>query len=130
MRTGTDAMNRPRTLKLHNGSKVKPTFSAEEMGRRIALLRKHMADAQIDAVLFTSIHNTNYYADLLYCPFGRNYGLVITHDAHTTISANIDYGQPWRQSFADNVSYTDWQRDNFFVAVKSLVSSGGRVGIE
>ena len=122
--------DRPRLLRLHNGEKAKPTFSAREMNARLAKLRAHMASNGIDTALFTSIHNINYYADFVYCSFGRSYALVVTHDSHTTISANIDYGQPWRQSFDDNIAYTDWQRDNFFVAVQELVADRGRVGIE
>ena len=122
--------DRPRLLRLHNGQKARPTFSAGEMNTRLSRLRAHMAGNDLDAVLFTSIHNVNYYADFVYCAFGRNYGLVVTGDSHTTISANIDYGQPWRQSFGDNLAYTDWQRDNFFVAVKELVPHRGRIGIE
>jgi creatinase len=121
---------RPRVLTLHNGEKVTPTFSPAEMTRRTDALRAHMGALGIDAVLLTSIHNVNYFADFVYCSFGRHYGLVITGDAHTTISANIDYGQPWRQSFGDNLSYTDWQRDNFFEAVRRLVPARARVGIE
>ena len=84
----------------------------------------------MDACLFTSIHNVNYFADYVYCSFGRHYGLVVTHDAHTIIGANLDYGRPWRRSFADSVAYTDWHRDNFFVAVRSLCPDRGRIGIE
>ena len=123
-------MERPRTLVLRNGDKALLTFSAEEMGARVAKLREHMAAESIDAALFTSIHNVNYFADFLYCSFGRSYGLVVTGERHTTISANIDYGQPWRQSFGDNLVYTDWHRDNFFVAVRELVPARARVGIE
>ena len=122
--------DRPVLLRLHNGEKVEPTFSAGEMNARLSKLRAHMASNDVAAALFTSIHNINYYADFVYCSFGRSYGLVVTQDAHTTISANVDYGQPWRQSFGDNITYTDWQRDNFFVAVKELVAGKGRVGIE
>ena len=122
--------DRPVLLRLHNGEKVEPTFSAREMNARLSKLRAHMARNDVDAALFTSIHNVNYYSDFVYCSFGRSYGLVVTQDAHTTISANVDYGQPWRQSFGDNITYTDWQRDNFFVAVKELVAGKGRVGIE
>jgi creatinase len=124
--TGT----RPDLLTLHNGAKVPPTFSATEMERRVTLLRAHMAQQGIDAALFTSIHNINYFADFVYCSFGRHYGLVVSADAHTTVSANIDFGQPWRQSFGDNVTYTDWRRDNFFRAVRTLLPARGRVGIE
>jgi creatinase len=100
------------------------------MQSRLERLRRVMAERGVDAALFTSYHNINYYSDFLYCAFGRNYGLVVTPDSATTISANIDGGQPWRRSFGDNVVYTDWHRDNFFVAVKNLVRDGLRVGVE
>jgi len=115
---------------LNNGSKVRPTFSAEEMTRRLTALRRHMANDALDAVLFTSYHNVNYYSDFLYCSFGRPYGLVVTHDGAISISANIDGGQPWRRTFGDNLVYTDWQRDNYFRAVQQLVPNRGRVGVE
>ena len=77
-----------------------PTFSAEEMEARVSRsFAEHMAEESIDAALLSSIHNINYFADFVYCSFGRNYGLVVTPERHVTISANIDYGQPWRQSF-------------------------------
>ncbi len=113
-----------------NGEKVEPTFTAGEMNRRLAALRAHMAERQIDVCLFTSIHNVNYFSDFLYTSFGRPYGLVVTHEGQTTISANIDAGQPWRRTFGDNLVYTDWHRDNYFVAVKRLIPDGCRVGIE
>jgi len=115
---------------IRNGDKVKGTFSAAELQRRLDSLRGWMAGAGVDACLFTSYHNINYYSDFLYCSFGRLYGLVVTQDASTTISANIDGGQPWRRTFGDNVIYTDWHRDNYFVAVKRLIRDGMRVGIE
>lgn len=123
-------MNRPRLLTLHNGERTTPTFSREEMERRIGKLRDYMGEQGVDSVLFTSIHNINYYADYVYCSFGRNYGLVITRDSHTTISANLDYGRPGRQAFGDTIAYTDWQKDNFFEAVKKLVPNRGRAGVE
>jgi len=122
--------NRPQTINFEHGVKDKPTFSAAEMEGRIKKLRNCMSLANVDVALFTSIHNINYYADFVYCSFGRPYGLVVTHDAHTTVSANIDGGQPWRQSFADNIVYTDWQQDNYFRALQKLIPSKARVGIE
>ena len=116
------SLDRTRLLSLRNGEKLTPTFSCEEMNRRLSKLRSWMEQASIDACLFTSIHNVNYFADYVYCSFGRHYGLVVTHDAHTIIGANLDYGRPWRRSIADNLAYTDWRRDNFFVAVRSPVS--------
>ncbi|WP_334063020.1 aminopeptidase P family protein [Limimaricola cinnabarinus] len=113
-----------------NGEKAKPTFSASEMQRRQDAIRAHMAEAGVDAALFTSYHNINYYADFIYCQFGRRYGLVIDQDSATTISAGIDGGQPWRRTFGHNITYTDWQKDNFFHAVRQVAGKAKRIGIE
>jgi creatinase len=123
-------MDRPRSLTIENGGKAVPTFSQGEMSGRLRRLRAHMASADIDAVLFTSIQNINYFTDFVYCSFGRSYGLVVTQNRSTTISANIDGGQPWRQSFGDQLVYTDWHRDNYFAAVKELTPRAQRVGVE
>ena len=123
-------MDRPRVLTIRNGEKVKPTFSRAEMSARNKRLREYMAAQGIDAALFTSVHNVNYFADYVYTSFGRSYGLVVTEKEHVTISANVDFGQPYRQSFGENIAYTDWHKDNFFEAVKKLVPNRGRLGIE
>ena len=104
-----------------NGQAVVPTFSATEMERRLTNIRKVMADLGIDAALFSSYHNINYFSDFLFCYFGRRYGLVIDHNIMTSISAGIDGGQPWRRTYGGkNVTYTDWQKDNYFHAVRQL----------
>ncbi len=124
-------MQMPQTLSIPNGDKVQGTFSREEMGSRLARLRRYMAENDLQAVLFTSYHNINYYSDFVYCRFGRDYGLVVTQDNYTSVSANIDGGQPYRRNqLGDNVVYTDWQKDNFFHAVKQLIKDGGKVGVE
>lgn len=123
-------MDMPALIEIRNGDKATGTFSAAEMAARQAGLRAHMGASGIDAVLFTSYHNIDYFADFLYCQFGRNYGLVVTADRVTSISANIDGGQPWRRTVGDNLVYTDWQRDNFFRAVQRLIPDGVTVGIE
>lgn len=129
-----DKIAETRTKQIRNGQKVHPTFPRAEMERRIGALRAYMTDAGIDAVLLTSYHNIDYFSDFLYCYFGRSFGLVITQDQHVTISANIDGGQPWRRSFGDNVVYTDWRRDNYAHAVKTVLEqagvSRGRLGLE
>ncbi|MGI9304712.1 MAG: aminopeptidase P family protein [Gammaproteobacteria bacterium] len=124
-------MNMPQLIEIQNGTPPKPTFSEQEMSARLTALRKCMAENDIGAAVFTSIHNINYFADFVYCAFARAYGLIVTHDAMTTLSANIDGGQPWRQTFGhSNLVYTDWQHDNFFRGVQKLVPNQGRVGIE
>ncbi len=124
-------IDRPRTLRLENGLPPAPTFSEEEMSRRSSTLRIELASRDLDAALLTSMHCVNYFADFVYTAFGRNYGCVVTPTRLTTISANIDGGQPWRQTYGqDNLIYTDWQKDNFFVAVGDLIGAAKRVGIE
>jgi creatinase len=115
---------------IRNGDKVTGTFSHQEMNRRLDKLRSSMAAGSIDVCLFTSYHNINYFGDFLYCSFGRRYGLVIDHTAVTSISANIDGGQPWRRASGDNLVYTDWQQDNYFGALKQLIRADVTVGIE
>lgn len=121
-----------RTKIIENGEKVTPTFSKQEMENRNNILRRHMAEFDIDAVLFTSYHNINYYSDFLYTSFGRAYGLVVTQEKHYTVSANIDGGQPWRRSYGDNIVYTDWQKDNFYYAVQKVLGKTipKRLGVE
>ncbi len=117
-------------IEIENGEHAPHTFSEAEYAGRLESLRRCMAEAGVDTVLFTSYHNINYYADFLYCHFGRFYGLVVTDQRATTISANIDGGQPGRRSVGDNLVYTDWRRDNYFRAIQRLVPNGGRVGVE
>ena len=120
----------PDIKEIPNGEKVAGTFSEKEMQSRLDSLRTVMSDNGIDSVLFTSIHNINYYSDFLYCSFGRPYGLVVTADKATTISANIDAGQPYRRTYGENLVYTDWERDNYTKAVIELVGKSNKIGIE
>jgi creatinase len=114
----------------HNGEKRPSPFSDAEMSRRQSEIRAHMAANGIDAVLFTSYHNICYYSGFLYCQFGRKYGLVIDQQRATTVTAAIDGGQPYRRTFGDNITYTDWRRDTFYTAVGGLTTGVKRLGIE
>jgi len=117
-------------MKWHNGAKEFSPFSDGEMARRQKGLRDWMAKNDVDAALLTSYHCINYYSGWLYCYFGRKYGMVIDHENATTISAGIDGGQPWRRSYGDNITYTDWRRDNFYRAARQLTRGAKRIGIE
>lgn len=119
-----------RLQNMHNGEKAVPTFSAAEMTRRQDGLRKILAELKLDAAILTSYHNVCYFADFLYCYFGRRYAFVVTADKAVSISAGIDAGQPWRRTFGDNVTYTDWQRDNYFYALQQTLPNVKRIGIE
>jgi len=123
-------MEMDRLLSWHNGPKTQPTFSAGEMTRRQDNLRRHMGEAKLDAVLLTSYHNINYFSDFLYCYFGRRYGFVVTPKKAISISAGIDGGQPYRRTFGDNITYTDWRRDNFVYALQQELKGCRRIGIE
>ncbi|WP_037254087.1 aminopeptidase P family protein [Roseobacter sp. SK209-2-6] len=122
--------SRPEMYRFHNGEKAPLQFAVSEYEARIAGLRKIMAENGVSAAVFTSMHNISYYSGFTYCAFGRPYGMVVTATEAATISAGIDAGQPWRRSFCDNITYTDWQRDNFWRAIKSVSGEGVVVGYE
>jgi len=117
-------------MEWHNGEKAFSPFSAAEMARRQTALRGWMEAQGVDAVLLTSHHGIAYFSGWVHCAFGRRYGMVVTQAAATTISAGIDGGHPWRRSSGDNVSYSDWRRDNFYRAVRQLTPRVRRLGIE
>jgi creatinase len=121
---------RPEQYRFHNGSKAALPFAPEEYADRLAGLRDIMDLHSLDAVVLTSMHNVAYYSGFLYCSFGRPYACVVTRTACVTISAGIDAGQPWRRSIDDNITYTDWQRDNFWRAVVSVTGTGKAIGCE
>ncbi|MDX1781614.1 MAG: aminopeptidase P family protein, partial [Thalassovita sp.] len=122
--------SRPEMYRYHNGEKAPLPFAAQEYEARLAGLRRIMTDHGLDAVVMTSMHNIAYYSGFLYCAFGRPYGLVVTATDSVTISAGIDAGQPWRRCHGDNITYTDWQRDNYWRAIRSVTGTGKAVGFE
>ncbi len=119
---------------LHNGEKQPLTFSEAEFERRLAGLRRIMAEKELDAAVLTSYHGIKYYSDFLFTSFGRSYALVVTPDDTVTVTANIDAGMPWRTSYGDNIVYTDWRRDNFWFGITEGLRERGvtarRVGVE
>ena len=122
-------MDRPQQYRFHQGEKQLP-FSSDEYDARLAGLRAIMRAQGIDACVFTSMHNIAYYSGFLYCSFGRPYGLVVTLNDSVTISAGIDAAQPWRRCHGDNITYTDWQRNNYWRAIKSVTGAGKAIGYE
>ncbi len=123
-------MKRKAYIEFKNGEKSVLPFSENEYFDRLSKLRKIMNTKELDAVVLTSMHNIAYFSGFLYCSFGRNYAFVVTKDTSTTISANIDGGQPWRRSIGENLIYTDWEKNNFWRAVKKTVAQKMQIGIE
>ena len=121
---------RPPFFERPNGQRSPLPFSQAEYERRLDKLRQLMQEHDLSAVLLTSMHNIAYYSGFLYCAFGRPYGCVITAEGCTVDSANIDGGQPWRRSHCDNIIYTDWQRNNFWRAIVSILGQTDRLGVE
>ncbi|PIB23931.1 creatininase [Amylibacter kogurei] len=121
---------RVRNFRFNNGERAPMPFAQSEYDARIAGMRDIMNANGLDAVILTSMHGIAYYSGFLYCSFGRPYACVITHDTATTVSAGIDAGQPARRSATENIVYTDWQRDNYWQTVKSLIGSRKSVGYE
>ncbi|OWY15556.1 creatininase [Thioclava sp. F34-6] len=122
-------MDRPAFYRFHQGERILP-FAASEYEARLAGLRAAMSQAGIDACLFTSMHNIAYYSGFLYCAFGRPYALVVTPSDSVTISAGIDAAQPWRRGHGDNITYTDWARNNYWRAIASVTGKRRVLGIE
>ncbi|MFD1343504.1 aminopeptidase P family protein [Litorisediminicola beolgyonensis] len=123
-------MSRPQTYRFHNGEKAALPFEAAEYEARLAGLRRILDEEGLDACLLTSMHSIAYYSGFLYCSFGRPYGLVVTATDSVTLSAGIDAGQPWRRCHGDNLTYTDWERDNFWRAAASVAGEGRAIGYE
>jgi creatinase len=124
-------LRRPEYFRGHNGGRKDALpFAEAEYRTRLDGLHDIMDLHGLDAVVLTSMHNVAYYTGFLYCSFGRPYAAVVTRGDCVTVSAGIDAGQPWRRSIGDNVTYTDWQRDNFWRAVAFLTGEGKVIGCE
>ncbi|MBN8187885.1 M24 family metallopeptidase [Salipiger thiooxidans] len=122
-------MDRPEFYRFHQGDRILP-FEAQEYDARLAGLRASMDEAGVAACVLTSMHNIAYYSGFLYCSFGRPYALVVTETESVTISAGIDAGQPWRRCHGDNITYTDWARNNYWRAILSVTGEGRTIGYE
>ena len=110
------------TLEYPNGTKVQPLFSTVEYENRVAKLRSQMLKDNIQATIFTSMHNVGYFSNFFYCAFGRSYAHVVTPEKSVTISALVDAGQPWRRTaIGENLVYTDWKKDNYLKAIKEAL---------
>ena len=123
-------MKRSNFFQFTNGAKVPLPFSDKEYENRLKSLRRIMAEKDLDAVILTSLQNVAYYSGFLYCSFGRPYACVVTDKRNIVVSANIDAGQPGRRCYGENLIYTDWERDNYFKAIISLVKKVKKIGIE
>ncbi len=121
---------RPEFFELQNGEKARLPFSNKEYENRLSKLRALMETSGVEAMLLTSMHNIAYYSGFLYCSFGRPYACVVTAQRCVTVSANIDGGQPWRRCYGENLIYTDWQRNNYWRAIKSVLANMRHIGIE
>ncbi|WP_340259892.1 aminopeptidase P family protein [Roseobacter sp. HKCCA0882] len=123
-------MQRPEFFRFHNGEKAILPFSQAEYDARLMGLRAIMDAQGLDAVVLSSMHNIAYYSGFLYCAFGRPYALVVTASEAVVISAGIDAGQPWRRCACDGITYTDWQRNNYWRSVAHVAGQGKAVGYE
>ncbi|MBL4627358.1 MAG: aminopeptidase P family protein [Roseicyclus sp.] len=123
-------MSRPQFYENHNGEKAALQFSIAEYDERLMGLRAIMDANGVSVVVLTSMHNIAYYSGFLYCAFGRAYGLVVSADRSVVISAGIDAGQPWRRCAHEALTYTDWERGNYWRAIKHITGEGRVVGYE
>lgn len=122
--------SRPQFFRFHNGAKAPLPFTEAEYAARLMGLRTIMDAHGVEAAVLTSMHNVAYYSGFLYCSFGRPYALVVTASEAVVVSAGIDGGQPWRRAACDGITYTDWERDNFWRAVAHVAGTGRTFGVE
>jgi creatinase len=108
----------------------KPLFSAAELERRQDSIRGWMAKSSVDACLLTSRPSIGYLSECFCHGTGNDHGLVITQKSTTSVTPAIDGSLPKRRTFGDNVIYAGFNKDGFFTAVKDLISSPKRIGIE
>jgi len=120
------------TTKVINGEKAARLFSDQEYEARLARLRSLMESRECEACVFTSIHNTAYFSNYVYCSMGRPYGLVAGRSGSaTTIASLVDGGHPLRKSYGDALLYTDWKKDNYIRAIKEALGDvKGNIGVE
>ena len=100
-----------------------------------------MDQKEVEACVFTSIHNTAYFSNYVYCSMGRPYGLVVGQAGKgTTISSLVDGGHALRRyksdmimmyfindrSYGENVVYTDWKKDNYIQAIKETLGNDAK----
>jgi len=116
--------------RFHDGDKAVLPFAPEEYEVRLKRLRATLAEAGVEAAVLTSMQAVAYYSGFLYCSFGRPYGLVVNARDAVVVAAGIDAGQPWRRSHGDAITYSDWKRDNFWRAVRSVSGTGAVIGAE
>ena len=121
-------MNRPAFFSFPNGAAAPLPFASDEYEARLEGLRAILAAEGLDAALLTSMHGIAYYCGFLYCSFGRPFALVVTPERSVLVSANIDGGQPGRRCHGESLTYTDWQRDNYWRAVRSLTGTAAGSG--
>ncbi|MBX2878726.1 MAG: aminopeptidase P family protein [Granulosicoccus sp.] len=121
---------RPDYFSYTNGERAPLAFSQGEYDRRLNRLRSLMQKQGVEVTVLTSMHNVAYYTGFLYCAFGRPYACVVTENTCTTVSANIDFSQPWRRSHCDNMIYTDWRQDNYWRAICSLIQKNQSIAVE
>ncbi|MEM9221312.1 MAG: aminopeptidase P family protein [Pseudomonadota bacterium] len=122
--------DRPQFFARRDGTKAPLPFSSEEYERRLGGLRAILSRHGLDAALLTSMHNIAYHTGFLYCSFGRPFAAIVTQNECITVTPSIDGSQPWRRSVGDNLIYTDWERGNFWRAVKHVLGNARRIGIE
>lgn len=130
----TEIAELERLTTMRNGDRQPLTFSDAEFQRRLNGLRTVMMENSLDAIVLTSSHNIKYFSDFLYTQFGRQYALVVTPNDSVTVTPKVDAAMPWRTSYGDNVTYTDWRHDNFHYAVQKVLEdrkiSPERLGVE
>lgn len=89
--------DRPHAFPTASDEAILPSEMAEYEAR-IAAARCAMQSEGHAALVLTSMHNVAYLTGFFYCAIGSPHAAVLTADATTTASPNIDGAQPARRS--------------------------------
>lgn len=114
-------------------------WSIDEMRRRMHNLHKIMDEKQLDAVIFTSVHNVLYYTGFYCPPVGRLHSAVIPRKGEPAliVSTIEDLRANFNCYYEDVRHFSDWEMNpednNIRLYQEVLRDNGvtsGRIGIE
>ncbi|SEG56147.1 aminopeptidase P family protein [Marinobacterium lutimaris] len=110
------------------GVKSRAAFSAEEMFRRLSVVRELMNEQGLDALLLTQAPSIAYYSNLVPTSVQQPTLLILTPERSVTLSPISEGGHAYRYSFGDSLVYRD--AAHLFGTLRRLIPSVRQIGIE
>lgn len=113
---------------IRTGVKSRAAFSAEEMFRRLSVVRELMRDQGLDALILTDRASIAYYSNLLPTSAQQPTLLILTPERSVTLAPISEGGHAYRYSFGDSLVYRD--AEQLFGTVRRLLPAAREIGIE